>query len=109
MLPPVFLAVTGVRVLGGRRLWLAFNDGTSGECEWVVDAVGPLTAPLTDPAFFAQARLDAESGTLVWPNGLDVAPEYLYFLVHRDDPALRAQFVAWGYLPQGASGAERAA
>ena len=34
--------------------------------------------PLADPAFFAQVRVAPEAGTVVWPNGVDMAPEPLY-------------------------------
>jgi hypothetical protein len=34
--------------------------------------------PLHDPDVFAQVRVDAELGTVVWPGGADIAPEYLY-------------------------------
>jgi hypothetical protein len=34
--------------------------------------------PLSDPAFFAQVRVDPEAATIVWPNGIDMAPEPLY-------------------------------
>jgi len=48
----------------------------------------PLTAvpahlePLNDPAFFAQVTVDTESGTVVWPGGIDLAPEPLYEQAH---------------------------
>ena len=34
--------------------------------------------PLRDAAYFAQVRVDAESGTIAGPNGIDLAPEPLY-------------------------------
>jgi len=31
-----------------------------------------------DPDYFAQVTVDAEAGIVVWPNGIDLAPEPLY-------------------------------
>ena len=42
------------------------------------DYVSKVTAPLNDPAYFAQVTVDAEAGTIVWPDGIDLAPEPLY-------------------------------
>jgi hypothetical protein len=44
----------------------------------VGEARGSLIAPLDDPDYFAQVRVDPEAGTIVWPNGLDLAPEVLH-------------------------------
>jgi hypothetical protein len=38
---------------------------------------GPVFEPLRDPARFAELRVDSECGTVVWPNGADLAPEAL--------------------------------
>ena len=40
--------------------------------------------PLRDPAYFRLVRLDETLGTVVWPNGADVAPETLYERILRD-------------------------
>lgn len=70
--------VTHVEVTGDHRLRLAFDDGASGE----IDASGwewrGVFEPLRDPAFFARVELDEQLGTIVWPNGADVAPETLH-------------------------------
>lgn len=72
------LRVTDVEPLGGHRLRVAFNDGV----ERVVDCAflmrGTLGEPLRDPDYFRQVRVDREARTVVWPNGLDPAPELLY-------------------------------
>lgn len=41
---------------------------------------GPVFLPLHDPAYFAQVKLDQECGTVIWPNGADLAPEEIYEL-----------------------------
>jgi len=53
---------------------------------------------LKDEALFAQLKLDKELETISWPNGADIAPEYLYFQAFKDNPELQEQFKAWGYL-----------
>ncbi len=35
-------------------------------------------APLKDPAYFRQVRVEPDVGTIVWPNGADVCPDVLY-------------------------------
>ncbi len=42
---------------------------------------GGIFAPLSDPAYFGSVELDEELGTIVWPNGADMAPETLHRLV----------------------------
>ncbi len=34
--------------------------------------------PLDDPADFVHVRVDAEARTVVWPDGLDLAPEVVH-------------------------------
>jgi len=69
------LRVLTVRYLGDHRLYLEFNNGDAGEIDLSSELDGPIFQPLRDPEVFAGARL--EGGTVAWPNGADLAPEYL--------------------------------
>jgi Protein of unknown function (DUF2442) len=79
--------VTEVKVLGPWRLHLVFDDGLSGEVD-VSDLkdAGPIFEQLSDPAYFARVRVDPELGTVVWPNGVDLATEDLYDEVCENSP-----------------------
>ena len=56
----------------------------------------PIVQALRSTEQFRRFRL--EHDTLVWPNDMDLAPEYLFFLTFRNDPAYAEQFRRWGYL-----------
>jgi hypothetical protein len=45
---------------------------------WMYRPDHPLGEPLRDREYFCQASVDDEARTVVWPNGLDPAPELLY-------------------------------
>ena len=74
--------VTGVRCLGDHRLRLSFEDGSSGDVDFSQEEWSGVFAPLADPSYFAQVQLDDELGTIVWPNGVDIAPETLHRLAN---------------------------
>ena len=63
---------------GNHTLRLRFGDGVEGE----IDLADKLSADgflsLRDVTFFRQFRLDRTLHTLVWPNGAQFAPEFLY-------------------------------
>jgi hypothetical protein len=60
------------------RIWLKFADGAEGEVDLEAELWGEVFQPLKDKAQFAAFSLDKELGTIVWPNGADFAPEFLY-------------------------------
>jgi hypothetical protein len=37
-----------------------------------------VLSPLNGPGYFAEVTVDHEAGTIVWPGGIDLAPEPLY-------------------------------
>lgn len=75
------LHVIATRVLPDFRIWLRFNDDTEGVADLSGELDGPVFGPLRDPAVFATAHLDAAIHTVAWPNGADLAPEFLQSLV----------------------------
>jgi len=70
--------VVEVRPLKGYKLWLRFQDGVSGTVDLSNELWGPMFEPLRDDALFAQAAIHPEFETVTWPNGADLAPEFLY-------------------------------
>ena len=72
-------AVVGVAVIRPHVMRLLFDDGVVRDLRFVPgESRGSLILPLDDPEYFAQVRVDDEARTVVWPNGLDLAPEVLH-------------------------------
>ena len=57
---------------------LRFQDGITGEIDLADRLFGEVFEPLKDTAYFRQFRVDLDLHTVVWPNGADFAPEFLY-------------------------------
>jgi hypothetical protein len=74
MMPRVVYA----RHAGAYRVRLRFDDGMTGEIDLEDELWGPVFDPLKDVLEFSQLRADPELETVVWPNGADFAPEFLY-------------------------------
>lgn len=71
--------VVAVKVLDTYRLTLEFDDHVSGEVD--IAAMVPFRGVfelLAEPDYFAQVRVDAELGTICWPNGADIDADVLY-------------------------------
>jgi Protein of unknown function (DUF2442) len=63
--------------LEGHVLRIEFSDGRVGDVDCSFLLTGGLGADLRDPAYFRQVSVDPELRTVVWPNGLDPAPDLL--------------------------------
>lgn len=68
-----------VTPLKNYRLKLRFEDGVEGEVdlEKFLKFEG-VFEPLKKWAFFIQVDVNAEIGTVYWPNGADLDPDVLY-------------------------------
>jgi len=59
-------------------IWLRCQDGTEGEVDLQGELYGEVFEPLKDKNYFASFIVHPEYHTIVWPNGADFAPEFLY-------------------------------
>lgn len=71
-----------VEYLKEYQLRLTFNDKKQKvvDLKNLTKGYGPDTVffPFKDLKFFQSVKLDKDLGTIVWPNGADLCPDYLY-------------------------------
>jgi hypothetical protein len=70
--------LAAVSVVSHGVLRLTFADGLAGEVDVLGRMHGRVFEKARTPAGFAKAAVDAETGTVVWPGGADLAPDTLY-------------------------------
>ena len=58
-----------------QTIFVMFGDGTAGEIDFSSLLRGPLYEELLITGTFQQFIVSSETVTIVWVNGLDVAPE----------------------------------
>lgn len=70
--------ITSVEPRDGFVLHLRFDDGTARTVDLESELWGPVFEPLRESReLFRGVRVDAELGTIVWPNGADMDPDVL--------------------------------
>jgi hypothetical protein len=72
------MRVSEAKYLHDYVIWLKFSDGAEGEIDLRDELSGEVFAPLQDLGEFKRFRVDPELQTIVWENGADLAPEFLY-------------------------------
>ena len=60
------------------RIFISFNDGESGTIDLQGELWGEVFEPLKEISEFKKFSLNTELNTITWPNGADLAPEFLY-------------------------------
>jgi hypothetical protein len=70
--------ITAVDVVRHGVLKLKFADELTGEVEVLDRMTGPVFNEACTPEGFNKVEVDAETGTVVWPGGADLAPDTLY-------------------------------
>jgi len=60
------------------RLRVQFDDGVTKIVDLYSHLDGPIFEPLRDVTYFKRFTLNHDVDTVVWENGADFAPEFLY-------------------------------
>ena len=71
--------ISEVRLVAPYRIAVTFSDGVQREIDLENELWGEVFAPLQAPEVFAQAAVGLEAGSVTWPTGADLSPEFLYF------------------------------
>jgi hypothetical protein len=74
----MILHIKEAKYLHDYTLWLRFNDGAEGEVDLSTELEGEVFAPLKNINSFRNFKVDPDLQTIVWDNGADMAPEFLY-------------------------------
>ncbi len=76
----MFPRIVKVKHIKDYILELEFTDGRRAQMDFRKKIVGRggVFAPLQDVEFFRQVKVDAEAGTISWPNDVDLDPDMLY-------------------------------
>jgi len=90
--------LVNAKYIDGYRVEVSFNDGRKGIADLSDALRGPVFESLKDESEFCRFVVDKELDTLVWANGADLAPEYIYFQAFKNDLSLQKQFKHWGYI-----------
>ncbi len=70
--------VRGVTHVAGYQLLLSFEDGSVRLVDLEHELDGEIFEPLKDVNYFQTVRVDPDLDTIVWENGADMSPDFLY-------------------------------
>ncbi len=93
------LSIINASYLGNYRIALAFNNGAKGIAnlkEVIFNDKRDLFVQLQSETQFQQFKI--EHDTLIWTNGLDLAPEFLFFISFKQEASWQEKFKQWGYV-----------
>jgi len=71
-------AIRNVQYVSGYRLLLTFEDARTRMVDLAPHLDGEIFEPLKDPAYFKRVRVSEDLDTIVWDNGADFSPDFLY-------------------------------
>jgi hypothetical protein len=74
----MFLHIREAKYLHDYVIWVRFNDNAVGEFDMRPHLWGEMFEPLKDVNQFRSFSIDPDMETIVWENGADIAPEFIY-------------------------------
>ena len=83
------LHITKVKHVRAKVVWVSFDDGVAGEVDLDGVLEGPVFEALEDEKEFSKAYVDPELETIAWPNGADLAPEFVKDLLAGQTTSVR--------------------
>ena len=94
----MFIKIKKAEYIGDYKIKVKFDDGSEGIVDLSGSLEGEVFESLKNEKNFSKFKVDKEIGTIVWENGADLAPEYLYFLAFKDRKDLQSKFKEWKYI-----------
>ncbi len=70
--------VKTVKYVSDFKLLLSFEDNTTKLVDLADSLDGEIFEPLKDHTYFKTVRVHPELDTIVWDNGADMSPDFLY-------------------------------
>ena len=70
--------IESAEYLESYKIRLLFSDGKTRVIDLENELWGEMFEPLKNLETFQQFRVNQELRTIEWPNGADLAPEFLY-------------------------------
>ncbi len=81
--------IIGVQYVYGFKLRLQFEDGGWRVADLESHLEGEIFEPLKNSGVFSRVCLNPDIDTVVWENGADMSPDFLYGIsTPLDEPAL---------------------
>lgn len=74
--------VRDVKYLSEYRLLLTFEDGNVRSVDLQPHLDGEVFEPLKDVNYFKTVQVNPDIDTIVWDNGADFSPDFLYEISH---------------------------
>ena len=73
--------IVEAKPLPNYRLFVRFEDGAKGEVDLSSMVGNGVFASWKDQAVFSRVSIDSATGTVTWPDGIDLCPDTLYSYV----------------------------